>query len=92
MGSKSKPTIGYWYKVLLHLGVCQGPVDALLELRGGDKTAWTGVQEGSGTITINAKELWGGEKAEGGIQGDLDVMMGEGTQMPNAYLAANLGP
>ena len=92
MGGKSKPTIGYWYKPLLHLGFCQGPVDAVLELRGGDKTAWTGVQSESGVIYIDAKELWGGEKAEGGIQGDFDVMMGEPDQMPSAYLAANLGP
>lgn len=91
MGGKSKPTIGYWYKPLLHLGFCQGPVDAVLELRGGDKTAWTGVQSESGVIYIDAKELWGGEKAEGGIQGDFDVMMGEADQMPSAYLAANLG-
>lgn len=92
MGGKSKPTIGYWYKPLLHLGFCQGPVDAVLELRGGDKPAWTGVQSESGVIYIDAKELWGGEKAEGGIQGDFDVMMGEADQMPSAYLAANLGP
>lgn len=92
MGGKSKPTIGYWYKPLLHLGFCQGPVDAALELRGGDKTAWTGVQSASGVIYIDAKELWGGEKAEGGIQGDFDLMMGEPAQLPSAYLAANLGP
>lgn len=92
MGGKSKPTIGYWYKPLLHLGFCQGPVDAVLELRGGDKPAWQGLQAESGVISIDAKELWGGEKAEGGIQGDFDVMMGEPDQMPSAYLAANLGP
>ncbi len=88
---KKKPTIGYWYKLLLHFGWCRGPIDALLEIRGGDKTAWSGYQSTSGTITINAPELWGGEKGEGGIQGDFDVMLGEATQEPNAYLAANLG-
>lgn len=89
---KKKPTIGYWYKSLYHLGICRGPVDALLEFRGGDKTAWKGVQTESGIIAIDALELWGGEKKEGGIRGDLHVMMGEATQSPNAMLAAELGP
>lgn len=90
MGGKSKPTIGYWYKLLLHFGLGRGPIDALLEFRGGDRTAWQGEAEG-GTIAIAARELWGGEKAEGGIEGSLDVMLGEADQMPNARLTTHLG-
>lgn len=89
---KKKPTIGYWYKVLYHLGICRGPVDALLEFRGGDKVAWKGVQTASGILAIDALNLWGGEKKEGGIQGDLHVMMGDADQTPNSMLAAELGP
>lgn len=92
MGGKKKPTIGYWYKMLLHFGLGRGPADALLEFRGGDKVAWKGEQTESGVIAVDALNLWGGEKKEGGIQGDLHVMMGEPTQGPNAMLAANLGP
>ncbi len=88
--SKSKPTIGYWYKLAIHFGWAKA-IDALLEIRGGDKTAWTGYVTESCTITINALNLWGGEKAEGGIQGDFDVMMGEPTQEPNPYLVATFG-
>lgn len=90
MGGKSKPTIGYWYRLLLHFGLCRGPIDALLEFRGGERAAWSGVATG-GTLAINARELWGGEKAEGGIEGELDVMLGAGDQMPNSRLAAILG-
>ncbi len=90
MGSKSKPTIGYWYKMLLHFGLTRGPIDALLEFRGGERAAWAGVATG-GTLAINARELWGGEKAEGGIEGELDVMLGGADQMPSARLAARLG-
>lgn len=90
MGGKSKPTIGYWYKLLLHFGLCRGPIDALLEFRGGERAAWAGVATG-GTLAINARELWGGEKAEGGIEGELDVMLGGADQMPSARLAARLG-
>ncbi len=90
MGGKSKPTIGYWYDMLLHFGLCRGPIDALLEFRGGEKTAWSGEATG-GTLAINARELWGGEKAEGGIEGELDVMLGGADQEPSARLAGILG-
>ncbi len=90
MGGKSKPTIGYWYRLLLHFGLCRGPIDALLEFRGGERAAWSGVATG-GTLAINARELWGGEKAEGGIEGELDVMLGAADQMPSARLAGILG-
>lgn len=90
MGKGAKPTIGYWYKLLYHAGLGY-PMDAFLEFRGGDKTAWAGELTSSGTITINAEKLWGGKKDQGGIQGDVDIMFGEPTQAPNAYLLANLG-
>lgn len=91
MGSSKKVTVSYWYKLIMHLGWCKGPIDALLEVRGGDRTAWRGRQLSSGIITINKPELYGGESAEGGIQGQFEVMMGEPDQAPNSYLAANIG-
>jgi hypothetical protein len=90
MGGGSKPTIGYWYKQLLHFGLCRGPIDAIRQIRGGDKIAWEGVGT-SGEIHIDAPDLWGGEKAEGGIDTMADIMLGEPDQMPNAYLTAQLG-
>lgn len=92
MGSSKKQTVGYWYKLLLHYGICRGPIDAFLEFRGGDRTAWAGELTSSGTININAPNLWGGEKSEGGIVGSADVMFGEPDQAPSGYLAANLTP
>ena len=92
MGGKSKPTIGYWYSMLIHFGLGRGPLDALLAFRGGDKTAWEGEQTENGVIQVDAENLWGGEKAEGGIKGQLHVMMGAQDQMPSALLADVLGP
>lgn len=92
MGGKSKSiTSGFWYKIAYHHGLTIGPIDALLEYRGGDKTAWQGELTSSGTIHINAPQLWGGEKDQGGIVGDLDVMFGEPTQLPNPYLVSTFG-
>jgi hypothetical protein len=45
----------------------------------------------SGRIYINAPELFGGEKSEGGIQGWADVMMGEPTQVAPQALIESFG-
>lgn len=37
-----KVTAGYKYFVGMHLGICSGPVDALLQIRAGDLVAWNG--------------------------------------------------
>jgi hypothetical protein len=92
MGKSSKPTIGFWYRVAYHHGLTIGPIDKFLEFRGGDKIAWQGVLSASGTISVNTPNLWGGEKDQGGIVGNLAVMFGEPTQVPNPYLVSVFGP
>lgn len=92
MGGKSKSvTVGYWYLPAWHGGLGAGPLDAFLEFRGGDRTAWRGELKASGTIRVDAPNLWGGEKDQGGIVGDLEVLFGEDDQQPPAYLLANFG-
>jgi len=83
--------VGYWYGLGLHMVLCHGPVDAVTEIRVGDRTAWTGNQTGNGNIAIVNRNLFGGEEREGGLDGSLDVMMGAATQTPNAYLQSQLG-
>lgn len=94
MGGKSskRVTVGYWYEIAFHSGLGIGPIDAYLEFRGGDMTAWTGEATHSQTIHINAPNLWGGEKDQGGIVGAVDLMFGEAEQQPNSRLAGIFGP
>lgn len=93
MGGKSKKvTVGYWYYPAYHAGLCVGEIDAFLEFRGGNATAWAGNATQSQTIHINAPKLWGGEKDQGGIVGDVDLLFGEPGQAPNAYLKSVFGP
>jgi len=42
------------------------------------------------TITINNSEIFGGNKSEGGIYGNVDLMFGDITQTQNSYLVNNL--
>ena len=92
MGGKSKKTtIGYKYFMGLFMGLCRGPVDAIRQIRVGDKTAWTGHAASNSTITINKPDLFGGEEQEGGIDGTLQIMLGAADQPRNDSLAAMLG-
>lgn len=91
MGSSKKQTVGYRYYMGLHFGLCHGPVDAVTEVRAGDRTAWEGNATNNQTLSINAPELFGGDKKEGGLQGSLDVLMGAPSQGLNGYLQSRIG-
>lgn len=51
----------------------------------------SGQVSASGTIYVNAPEVFGGEAKEGGIQGFVDVLFGEPTLGQNPYLTGVLG-
>lgn len=91
MGSKKSVTIGYRYYMGLHIGLGRGPLDELVEIQAGGKTAWQGSVTSSQQITIDKPGLFGGEKKEGGLQGPLWVMMGEPSQVAPSKLASMLG-
>lgn len=86
-----KTTVGYWYYMGVHFGLAHGPVDQLLQIQVGEREAWSGTVSASGSIYIDKLTLFGGEKEEGGIQGSLDICMGEAAQVANTYLVSKLG-
>lgn len=88
MGSVTK---GFRYSFGIHMGVVRGPVDELVEIRVGDKTAWTGSITANESIKIDKYDLFGGEDGEGGVQGDVIVMMGADDQVAPATLTGMLG-
>lgn len=91
MGSSSKSqTVGFRYSFDIHFGIAKA-IDGILALRASGKTAWTGNATTNQTIAINAPNLFGGDKGEGGIQGTLDLMLGAEDQPQNARLVAALG-
>lgn len=88
--SGGSQVIGYKYYMGLHLVFCHGPADFVGPIYAGERQFHAG-RASSGSISVNAPKLFGGEKKEGGIVGTVDVMMGESTQGQNAYLASVLG-
>lgn len=80
MGKAKNVTVGFKYLMSLQMGMCRGPVDALLEIRVGDRQAWSGEMTGNTKFNINKGDLFGGTKAEGGIEGQAEFYMGGASQ------------
>lgn len=100
MGGRSKKqTVGYRYRMGLHLVLCQGPVDAVQEIQMGDRTAWGDADRaplasghGLASLWIDKPTLFGGDEREGGVVGTIDVLSGHAGQGRNDYLMSRLGP
>jgi hypothetical protein len=99
MGGRSKKqTVGYRYRMGLHLVLCQGPVDAVQEIQMGERTAWGDASRaplagghGLTRLSIRQPNLFGGDAREGGVVGEIDVLPGHATQGRNDYLMGRLG-
>lgn len=80
-------TAGYRYFFGIHMGVCRGPVDEVVEARVGDRTAWFGNVTQTQKVAVDSPNLFGGEDKEGGVQGDMWVLMGDDDQLAPDELA-----
>lgn len=90
-GGGGPVTVGYRYYWDIHSGLGRGPVDEIVELRVDDKTAYVGTPgelSRSQAIYIDKPKLFGGEDTggEGGIQGRMEILMGEPDQKPTQML------
>jgi hypothetical protein len=94
MGSKnSSVVIGYNYFMDILLALChvgQNDTVEVKEIEIGGRTAWSGTANTSRTIGIYEPELFGGDKREGGVEGQVDIMLGRSNQPVNPYLGASV--
>lgn len=90
MGSSKKQTVGYKYFLGVQMALAHGPLDSISKIEVDRRVAWEGLVTG-GTISVNATELFGGDKREGGVSGAVDIEMGLPTQSRNSYLQSVLG-
>lgn len=81
MGKFKRATVGYSYYMDLHMGVGRGPVDELMEIEVGGRTAWKGSITENKEFIIDKPKLFGGSKAEGGIDGVCQAYFGEPDQV-----------
>lgn len=67
-GGGGSQTVGHRYYMSVHMGICAGTVDEIIEIKVGERTAWSGSVTQSTEIYIDQPELFGGESMEGGIR------------------------
>jgi hypothetical protein len=72
---------GYKYLFSILMGLCRGPVNEVVEVRAGDRTAWTGAADDNRTVQINSRNLFGGDDKEGGLVGQLTFHQGAANQV-----------
>lgn len=87
----SKVTVGYRYSWDVQAGLGRGPVNEIVSIMADKKTVFAGTPgqiTASTSVYIDKPGLFGGDDTggEGGIQGQLDIMMGEQDQVPPASL------
>lgn len=82
-GGGDDVVVGYRYYMYFDALLGHGPLDAITDIEFGERSAWTGNITANQKFTINAPELFGGDKAEGGIQGDAWLCFGEPDQGTN---------
>lgn len=96
-GLFSKTTIGYEYWIGMQLSLCHGPVE-FVGLTAGqapdDITVPYTIMEQTADyvrILLDSPELFGGEKREGGLRGEVKLYLGTQNQGSDSYLSAKLG-
>lgn len=87
--SKSKAQVSA-HLMSLHVGFCHS-VDKVLEIFVKEKSVVKGNWSTNTTLTIDQKNLFGGEKKEGGLLGGLEIMQGRSDQVMREDLANRLG-
>lgn len=92
----TKQHLGYRYYVGMHLALCYGPIDALVEIRSEDKVGFTG-NVTSGDFQVNNTKVFGGDSedeqlknGEGGWFANCTLYPGTSDQAVDPYLQAIL--
>lgn len=88
MGKSSGDPIGWRYYLTLHMGVSRKTNNELVSIKVGDKEAWSGSVTDNTTFSIDKPDLFGGDKSQGGIQGQFTALFGAVTQVAPAILQA----
>lgn len=95
----SSSTLGYEYFMGIHLVLGHGPFDSINKVYWDQKLCWAGNIFGSttapitadGNMCMSALNLFGGERAQGGIQVCFNVIFGGPGEATNPYLTSILG-
>jgi hypothetical protein len=91
-------TAGHRYYLGMDLGLCHGPVDALVDILAGTgedlkhiSFSQSANPDGSRAVTVNDPNGFGGDDKEGGISGPGTFYPGNQTQGSDPYMSGRIG-
>jgi hypothetical protein len=91
MFSSTKITKGYKYFLGMHMILCHD-LDRILQISIDGNVLWSGDTSTNGNVaSITKPNFFGGESDGGGIEGDLELLLGLPDQQQNSYLKSQLG-
>lgn len=79
------------YRISMHLGICIGPVDQIIDMKIGDKRVHFNTVTSNSARRIQNENLFGGPKKGGGVDGIAWFLLGGLNQKLNGYLADKYG-
>lgn len=78
------------YNMSIHFGICT-ELDAITGIYVGEKQAWSGNVSTLSTFYVDASNLFGGPKKEGGVRGYVTFLPGKSDQVMPNFLASKRG-
>lgn len=91
MGGKKGGVEVYDFLLSTHYGLCHGPVDQINQVWVKDKPIWCGNGGGRMDVSVSQPELFGGDDAEGGVVGVMEIYDGRDDQLMSAAAAGRVG-
>ena len=86
MGSKKKTQEPVKYYATFEQAVCMAPVDAIVSIKINDEIAYNEPITQSKIFAIDAPNLFGGDKSEGGVSGSCEARFGYMLQEKSQFL------
>lgn len=74
-------TTGYRYYFSILAGICRGPIDSIFIVEADGKIFYDNEITHSTAVIVNAPQLFGGDKGQGGLVGTMDLYFGAADQI-----------
>lgn len=89
-GGKTKIPVSD-YLMSIHFGICKGQLDSVNKIYVKEKPIWCGFAREQTSINVDMKDLFGGDKKEGGVRGTMELFMGTADQTMTLEIASRYG-
>lgn len=89
-GGKTKIPVSD-YLMSIHFGICKGQLDSINKIYVKEKPVWCGFAREQTSINVDMKDLFGGDKKEGGVRGTMELFMGTADQTMTLEIASRYG-